>query len=71
MRTNKYAGEPRQIIARVNCKCHTCGMPIKKGEEIIYWPNGKHPGHLKCDEADYRFSLASFEDEERYNQHYM
>ena len=66
----KYAGDPRQITARFASKCHTCGKPIKKGESIIYWPNGKHAGHLTCDEADYRNSLASFEDEERYNSQY-
>jgi hypothetical protein len=67
---NSYSGDPRQIIARFASKCHTCGKPIKKGEQIIYWPNGKHAGHLKCDEADYRNSLASFEDEEHYNSQY-
>ena len=66
----KYAGDPRQITARFPSKCHTCGKPIKKGESIIYWPNGKHAGHLACDETDYRNSLASFEDEERYNSQY-
>ena len=66
----KYAGDPRQITARFASKCHTCGKPIKKGESIIYWPNGKHAGHLTCDEADYRNSLASFEDEGRYNSQY-
>ena len=66
----KYAGDPRQITARFPSKCHTCGKPIKKGESIIYWPNGKHAGHLACDETDYRNSLASFEDEERYNGQY-
>jgi antirestriction protein ArdC len=39
-------------------------------QEDIYWPNGKHAGHLKCDEADYRNSLASVEDEERYTSQY-
>jgi hypothetical protein len=66
----KYAGDPRLITARFPVKCHTCGKPIKKGESIIYWPNGKHAGHLACDEADYQNSLASFEDEERYNSQY-
>ena len=42
----KYAGDPRQITARFPHKCHTCGKPIKKGETIIYWPNGKKAGHL-------------------------
>ena len=67
---NSYSGDPRQITARFPSKCHTCGKPIKKGEQIIYWPKGKHAGHLKCDEVDYRNSLASFEDEERYNCQY-
>ena len=65
-----YSGDPRQIAARFPSKCHTCGKPIKKGEQIIYWPNGKQAGHLQCDEADYLKSLASFEDEEAYNRQY-
>ena len=66
----KYAGDPRQITARFAGKCHTCGKAINKVEQIIFWPNGKLARHLKCDEADYRNSLASFEDEERYNSQY-
>ena len=41
---NSYSGDPRQITARFASKCHTCGKPIKKGEQIIYWPNGKRAG---------------------------
>ena len=54
--TSRYAGT-----------CYTCKKPIKKGEEIIYWPNGNHAEHFACGEADYRNSVASFEDEDRYN----
>ena len=70
MSYTKYAGDPRQITARFPSTCHTCGKPIKKGEEIIYWPNGKKVGHLACDQADFARSIASFEDEERYNGQY-
>jgi hypothetical protein len=62
-----YFGDPRQITARFPSTCHTCGKPIKKGETIIYWPNGKKAGHYDCDIQDYRQSIASFEDEDRYN----
>jgi len=68
--SRKKGGDPRQMDARFNSTCHTCGKPIKKCEQIIYWPNGKQVGHIACDEADYRNSLASFEDEERYNSQY-
>lgn len=63
-----YQGDPRQITAKFSSTCHTCGQKINKGEQIIYWPNGKLAGHLACDEADYRNSLASFEDEDAYNR---
>jgi len=65
-----YSGDPRQITARFPSTCHTCGKPIKKGETIIYWPNGKKAGHYDCDIRDYRQSIASFEDEDRYNNVY-
>jgi len=67
MTHTSYAMDPRQITAKFPSTCHTCGKKINKGDQIIYWPNGKKAGHLKCDEADYRQSLASFEDEDRYN----
>ena len=62
--------DPRQMTSRFAGKCYTCKKPIKKGEEIIYWPNGNHAEHYACGEADYRHSLASFEDEENYNKQY-
>lgn len=65
-----YSGDPRQIKAKFPGVWHTCGKKISKGEEIIYWPNDKHASHLACDEADYHQSLASFEDEDRYNGYY-
>ena len=70
MSYTKYAGDPRQITAKFSSECHTCGKKIKKGEQIIYWPNGKKAGHLACDEADYLHSIASFEDEDQYNRSY-
>lgn len=62
--------DPRQMTSRFASTCYTCNKLIKKGEEIIYWPNGNHAVHLACGEADYRRSLASFEDEENYNNQY-
>jgi hypothetical protein len=64
---NQYRNDPRQITARFSSTCHTCGKKIEKGEQIIYWPLTKNAGHIKCDEADFRKSLESFEDEERYH----
>ena len=65
-----FSGDPRQITARFPSICHTCGKPIKKSETIIYWPNGKKAGHYDCDIQDYRQAIASFEDEDRYNNVY-
>ena len=62
--------DPRQMTSRFAGTCYTCKKPIKKGEEIIYWPNGNHAEHFACGEADYRHSLASFQDEENYNNQY-
>ncbi len=62
--------DPRQMTSRFADICYTCKKPIKKGEEIIYWPNGNHAEHFACGEADYRHSLASFQDEENYNKQY-
>ena len=62
--------DPKQMTSRFASTCYTCKKPIKKGEEIIYWPNGNHAEHFACGEADYRHSLASSEDEENYNNQY-
>ena len=62
--------DPRQMTSRFAGTCYTCKKPIKKGEEIIYWPNGNHAEHFACGEADYRHSLASFQDEENFNNQY-
>jgi hypothetical protein len=62
--------DPRQMTSRFAGTCYTCKKQIKKGEEIIYWPNGNHAAHFACGEADYRHSLASFQDEENYNNQY-
>ncbi|MDP1621284.1 MAG: hypothetical protein Q8M08_02990 [Bacteroidales bacterium] len=68
MSYTKQSGDPRQMTSRFASSCHTCGKPIKKGEEIIYWPNGKHAGHLACDRADFARSIESFQDEEYYRE---
>jgi hypothetical protein len=58
------------MTSRFASTCHTCKKQIKKGEQVIYWPNGNHADHLACGEADYRNALASFEDEDLYNSQY-
>lgn len=65
-----YKGDPKQMTSRFESTCHICGKKISKGEQIIYWPSSREAGHLKCDETDYRQSLQSFEDEDRYNGQY-
>jgi hypothetical protein len=62
-----YKNDPRRIQAKFNSICHTCHMTIKKGSNIIYWPLTHHAGHFNCDESDYLQALASFQDEESYN----
>jgi len=70
MRNKGRSLDPRQMTSRFAGTCYTCKKKINKGEEIIYWPNGNHAEHFACGEADYRHSLASFEDEENYNKQY-
>ena len=67
----RYAGDPRPMTSRYSGTCHTCGKPIKRGEEIIYWPSSRVAGHYACDVADYKHSLASFEDEDTMNRGFM
>jgi hypothetical protein len=66
MSYTKQSGDPRQMSARFSSTCHTCGEPIKKGEQIIYWPNGKTAGHFACDQDSFQKSVESFIDEQRY-----
>ena len=70
MSHNGRSLDPRQMTSRFASTCYTCKKQIKKGEEIIYWPNGNHAEHFACGEADYRHSLASFQDEENFNNQY-
>ena len=65
-----YKDDPRQMTAKFTSTCHKCNKPIKQGENIIYWPRLKKAGHLNCDEADFNAALASFEDEDNYNNQY-
>jgi len=65
-----YSGIHVRSLQSLTQPVHTCGKPIKKGESIIYWPNGKKAGHYDCDIEDFRKSIASFEDEDRYNNVY-
>lgn len=57
----KFAGDPREITARFDSVCAESGLPIKKGEQIIYYPNGKRVFKIGVNnraESDYRQFLA-------------
>ena len=68
--SRKRGGDPYRTNARFNSTCHTCKKQIRKGDPIIYWPNGSHAAHFKCDEADYNHSMSLIADEEQFQQHY-
>lgn len=37
----KFARDPYWLNARFDSTCSKCGRPIKKGQKIFYYPNGK------------------------------
>ena len=44
-----YKGDPYWTKARFNSRCCKCGESIKKGNDIFYYPRGKH---VFCDKAN-------------------
>ena len=60
------ANDPRQITAKFNSQCKSCGKVIRKGEQLFYWPLTKTAKCTECGEADYRVSMAAIQDEENY-----
>ena len=59
-----YNADPYELKARFNSKCAKCGLPIKKGADIIYYPNGKKAYHKACAWDDYRRFLEEKFDED-------
>lgn len=70
IKVKKYKNDPVKFKSKFAGKCSKCQKPIAKGEEIIYFPSGKHAFHLSCGESDYNRFQASAMDEEIYNQRY-
>jgi hypothetical protein len=66
----KHGGDPYETTARFNSTCNTCKKPIKKGDAIVYWPNGKTAGHIDCDRISLQTSKEMAWDEEQYAAHY-
>jgi len=59
--------DPKQMASKFPGTCAKCKKPIKKGEEIIYFPIGREVNCVPCGDADYRAFLSSANDEEVYN----
>jgi len=62
-----YAGDPRQITAKFNSTCAQCHCPIKKGDDIYYWPNSQKAYCSSCGESDFRQFLSSKADEDTFH----
>lgn len=66
----RYKLDPCEITARFPSTCAESGKPIKKGERILYYPNGKKVfliGHAPKQEADFRsFQSLAFEEDNGY-----
>jgi len=43
-----YRNDPHWMTARFNSTCSDCKAPIKKSEQIFYYPKGKHVMGEKC-----------------------
>ena len=41
MKRNYQNQDPRIIVARFNSQCHETGKSISKGQECLYYPNGR------------------------------
>ena len=47
MRAN-YNGDPRWISAKFDSACRGCGLPIRRGDDVFYYPRGKHAFGSEC-----------------------
>jgi hypothetical protein len=54
MRTyrSRYNNDPRETIARFDSTCPETGKPIRKGDPIVYFPNGKKAFHTESKTAE-------------------
>lgn len=63
----RYSGDPRKITARFNSRCSECKSPLKRGDNIFYFPASRSAYCLKCGEPRFREFLSSAADEEAYH----
>lgn len=66
----QYKNDPRVTMSKFNSTCSKCGKPIKKGEEIVYWPANKEAQHHACGQHDYQKFCESAQDEDFLNNQY-
>jgi hypothetical protein len=59
----RYAQDPRWIIARRFGKCAKCGEAFNIGDRVFYYPNGKRLYSGNCAETAARDFFAAAQDE--------
>lgn len=51
--------DPKELIARFNCRCAETGKEIKKGDLCVYYPSSQSVFHIDSKQArsyrDWRF----------------
>ena len=47
----RYTQQPRFTTCRFDAKCAETGKPIKKGEQMAYYPDGKRCFHPSSKQA--------------------
>jgi hypothetical protein len=58
----RYKGDPRWINAKFDSQCQ-CGKRIRRGERILYFPNGKTASCQTCGEPAYARFISEAQDE--------
>jgi hypothetical protein len=68
MRRLRNNGDPKVMRSKYNSKCCGlgCGISIRKGQLIYYWPNKRKAYCEKCGEPDYKTFVSIKEDETFY-----
>ena len=63
----RYSNDPRQMTARFPSHCGESGRPIRKGEQIIYYPATKSAyltGYAPKTEQEFRqFQSLAYEED--------
>lgn len=63
----KYARDPREMTARFDSTCAESGELIRKGDKIIYYPNGRKAfkvGSAPKAEAEFQKALCLMAEED-------